>query len=345
SDAGNTPPTLSISEPDGTDDTVVEGASYNIIYSLEDPDDEVTATFYYDTDNMGLDGIAIGGSCTSASEGTEVSCAWDTNGMTPGIYYVYGVTEDVSGPISTYSPGQITINDTGNTPPTLSISEPDGTDDTVVEGASYNIIYSLEDPDDEVTATFYYDTDNMGLDGIAIGGSCTSASEGTEVSCAWDTNGMTPGIYYVYGVTEDVSGPISTYSPGQITINGGISSNIAPLATVTASSENISTGQLAVKAVDGVPDGYPVDHTKEWATLNEKSGAWIQLTWSGAYTVDRIILYDRPNTNDQIMSATLSFSDGSELQVGPLDNSGGATEYTFSARVITSVTMTVDQAS
>ena len=121
--------------------------------------------------------------------------------------------------------------------------------------------------------------------------------------------------------------------------------NIGPLAAVTASSENASTGQLAVKAVDGVADGYPGDYTKEWATLKEKSGAWLQLTWSSAYLVDRIILYDRPNTGDQILSATLSFSDGSTLQVGPLDNVGGATEYTFTAKVITSVAMTVDQAS
>jgi PKD repeat protein len=122
-------------------------------------------------------------------------------------------------------------------------------------------------------------------------------------------------------------------------------SNIALLAEVTASSENTSTGQLAVKAVDGVADGYPGDYTKEWATLKEKSGAWIHLAWSSAYLVDRIILYDRPNTGDQILSATLSFSDGSTLEVGPLNNTGGATEYTFSAKVITSVTMMVDQAS
>ena len=122
-------------------------------------------------------------------------------------------------------------------------------------------------------------------------------------------------------------------------------SNIAPLSAVTASSENASTGQLAVKAVDGVADGYPGDYTREWATLKQKSGAWLQLTWSSAYLVDRIILYDRPNTGDQILSATLSFSDGSTLQVGPLDNAGGATEYTFTAKVITSVTMTVNQVS
>jgi alkaline phosphatase len=236
------------------------------------------------------------------------------------------------------------VLDNGGTLPTLSISEPDGTDEAVVVGDFYNITYSLNDPDDVVTAAFYYDTDNTGLDGTAIIGSCASAAEGTAVTCAWDTSGMTLGSYYVYGVTDDESGQVTVYSPGQITISsvGGISSNIAPLTTVTASSENKSTSQLAVKAVDGVVDGCPGGYTKEWTTLNEKSGAWIQLTWSSANTVDRIILYDRPNINDQILSATLSFSDGSILQVGPLDNAGGAMEYTFPAKVITSVTMTVD---
>ena len=45
-----------ISEPNGTGDTVVVGDLYNITYSLDDPDDAVTAAFYYDTDSSGLDG-------------------------------------------------------------------------------------------------------------------------------------------------------------------------------------------------------------------------------------------------------------------------------------------------
>ena len=122
-------------------------------------------------------------------------------------------------------------------------------------------------------------------------------------------------------------------------------SNIASLATVTASSENTATGQLAVKAVDGVADGYPGDYTKEWATLNEKSGAWLQLTWSSAYLVDRIVLYDRPNTGDQILSATLSFSDGSISWTEALDNQGGPTEYIFNSKIITSLTLSVFKVS
>lgn len=121
--------------------------------------------------------------------------------------------------------------------------------------------------------------------------------------------------------------------------------NVASSAAVTASSEDTGHGQFAVNAVDGVIDGYPNDDTKEWSSFHEKSGAWIQLKWPNAYLVDRIILYDRPNIYDQILSATLSFNDGSTLQVGPLDNTAGATAYNFPAKVITSVKMTVDQVS
>ena len=52
--------------------------------------------------------------------------------MTPGSYYVYGVTNDCTNPdVTDYSPGQITINAAANNPPTLTVDEPDGTGDTV----------------------------------------------------------------------------------------------------------------------------------------------------------------------------------------------------------------------
>ncbi len=121
-----------------------------------------------------------------------------------------------------------------------------------------------------------------------------------------------------------------------------ISSNIAPLATVTASSESSEYGQLAIKAIDGVIDGYPGDYTKEWATNGEGAGAWLTLTWNNACLVDKVVLYDRPNLNDQILSATLTFSDGSSVPVGPLNNAGAATVVTFTPRLINRMTMTVN---
>ena len=71
-------------------------------------------------------------------------------------------------------------------------------------------------------------------------------------------------------------------------------SNIAPLATVTASSENVDGGQTAIKTVDGVAEGYPSNRTAEWRTKGQKVGAWLNLVWSSAHTIDRVVLYDRP---------------------------------------------------
>jgi hypothetical protein len=123
------------------------------------------------------------------------------------------------------------------------------------------------------------------------------------------------------------------------------SQNIAPLAVVTASSEAAQYGQLAIKAVDGVVDGYPGDYTREWSTVGEKAGAWLNLSWSSPYMVDHVVLYDRPNTNDQILLATLIFSDGSTIQVGPLVNGGAGLTATFTPKSTTSLRMRVDQVS
>jgi hypothetical protein len=130
-----------------------------------------------------------------------------------------------------------------------------------------------------------------------------------------------------------------------LTVSSSSSGNIAPLASITASSETPQYGQLAVKAVDGVIAGYPGDYTREWATNGQGAGAWIQLNWSIPYNVDRVVLYDRPNVNDQILQATLIFSDGSTLQVGPLNNAGGGVTYTFPSKSITSLRVRVDSVS
>ena len=141
--------------------------------------------------------------------------------------------------------------------------------------------------------------------------------------------------------TNATNGSGNTTRAVNLTVATAQSSNIASLATVTASTQNTSTGQTAVKAVDGVIGGYPGDYTKEWATTGQKTGAWLNLSWSAPYSVNQVVLYDRPNLNDQITTATIAFSDGSSISVGPLNNNGTATTYSFPARVITGLKMTV----
>ena len=127
--------------------------------------------------------------------------------------------------------------------------------------------------------------------------------------------------------------------PVQPTVPTG--SNVAGSATVTASSQNTGDGQTAVKAVDGVVDGYPGDYTAEWATTGEVAGAWLQLDWAGPVELNAVVLHDRPNEYDQVTGATLTFSDGSTVTVPSLANDGAATTVTFPARSTTSVRVTV----
>ena len=141
--------------------------------------------------------------------------------------------------------------------------------------------------------------------------------------------------------TNTTNGSGNTTRAVNLAVTTAQTPNIAPLATVTASTQNTATGQTADKAVDGVIDGYPGDYTREWATTGQGVGAWLNLAWSASYSVTQVVLYDRPNLDDNITSATLAFSDGSSIVVGPLNNNGTATTYSFPARVVTGLRMTV----
>ncbi|MCF7553813.1 PIG-L family deacetylase [Pseudonocardia sp. WMMC193] len=121
--------------------------------------------------------------------------------------------------------------------------------------------------------------------------------------------------------------------------------DLATSATLTASSEDLATGQIARKAVDGVIDGYPGDYTKEWATRDGGAGSSLELSWPAPVTLDRIVLCDRPNAADQVLSGTLTFSDGSTVAVGALVNTGEPTVVDFPARTVDRVRFTVDTVS
>ncbi|MBN1168649.1 helix-turn-helix domain-containing protein, partial [Candidatus Woesebacteria bacterium] len=218
----NDTPTITVDEPDGVGDTILEGANFTVQYDLDDTDDLVTADFYYDTDDLGLNGSAIAG-CQDQDEDTDNTCTWDTTGVIPGTYYVYGIVDDgVNSPVSDYSSGVVTINDA----PDITVDEPDGAGDEIAEGANFTVQYDLADTDNDVTADFYYDTDDSGLDGSAIS-SCTGQGEGINQTCIWDTTGVTPGTYYVYGIVDDGTNPQQDdYSSGVVTINDAPTINV-----------------------------------------------------------------------------------------------------------------------
>jgi VCBS repeat-containing protein len=202
---------------------------------------------------------------------------------------------------------------------------------------------------------------------VFLDGSASTDSNGTSLSCQWTQ---------IQGTTVTLSNPTSSHpsfiSPSglsaasqlvfQLTvydsqiysfpdtvvvtvISNSQYSNVAPSASVAASSENSATGQLAIKAIDGVTSGCPSDCTKEWATVGQLTGAWINLSWPQSNIADKIVLFDRPSLTEQILNAALAFSDGSSITVGPLTNDGSGTVYTFPAKRFNSVKLTVNQAN
>ena len=114
--------------------------------------------------------------------------------------------------------------------------------------------------------------------------------------------------------------------------------NIAPLATVTVSSEDTSRGQTGAGVADGQPDA------SEWSSAGEGAGAWITLTWDLPATVSEIDLYDRPDPVDNVLSGTLTFEDGSVIVVHALPAGGAPERVIFAPKAIHSVTFRIDQA-
>ncbi|MEK7520385.1 MAG: fibronectin type III domain-containing protein [Patescibacteria group bacterium] len=206
----------------------------NILAAMVIPTDVTTAA-QFSAEAFSQTGITFG-TVTEISE-PDSTVGNDIGGFTVRVPISSGTAS--GNPTLTATAGGTTTNVRGpgvfirireaNTAPTLTITQPDGTGDTVNVGDLYNITYDLADPDPlhAVTAAMYYDTDASGLNGTAITGACATAAEGTGATCSWNTTGMTPGTYYVYGLTSDgIAAQVNDYSPGIITIN-------APSATTT----------------------------------------------------------------------------------------------------------------
>ena len=150
------------------------------------------------------------------------------------------------------------------------------------------------------------------------------------------------GLAEIEAYNGDPNGtvPPPTPVPGPAPYTGP---NVARNAAVLASSQ--VTGQEATKAIDSVISGYPANASAEWSTAGQGAGAWLQLYWSSAQTIDRVYLYDRPNSSDQVTGATLTFSDGTTVPVPALANDGTATIVTFTARTTTTLKFTVTSVS
>jgi LmbE family N-acetylglucosaminyl deacetylase len=302
--------------------------------------------------------VHLDGSSSSDLDNNPVTYAWTQTG---------GPTVTLSDPTAT-RPTFTTPSPTQNTVLTFRLIVNDG---SLTSDADFVLVTVLAVP-----GTNHPPVANAGLDQtvymatlVQLSGAGSSDPENDPLTYGWtqlsgapvtlsSPNSSNPTFSAPIGLTQDATmsfqlivndGTVSS-TPDTVTVivlsqfppATGI--NIAPQASVTSSTERTPT-QAAIKAIDGVISGYPTNPSAEWATVTEHAGAWIKLTWPSSRAIDRIVLHDRPNLDDQILSATLSFSNGADVAVGTLANNGGAVDIPVSPRNVTWVQLTVNTVS
>ncbi|MFH1112068.1 MAG: LamG domain-containing protein, partial [Patescibacteria group bacterium] len=189
-----------------------------------------------------------GGASHPYASGAEVTYTVQS-ALDPGTYYwrVAAIDPDGSNTYGDWSETRSFTVSTGNSAPAVSISQPPAEGATITQGDNYTVTYTLSDTDSTVTSTFYYDTNASGYDGTIIAG-CTGVAEGTNTTCAWDTTGVSPGSYYVYGSTTDyISAPVRAYSLGSVTIESVTSSASFSLGVWVKPTNSFASKALAVK--------------------------------------------------------------------------------------------------
>ena len=152
----NTPPSLTITEPDGTGDTA--DTSYTISWQDADPEENATLALYYDTDNSGADGTLIVEKLQEDSA-TDTH-TWDTAAIPAGDYYIYGVIKDgVNAAVTAYSSGKVQVNHA----PVAENQSRKTAEDTALE-----LTLSAQDPDeDTLSYTILQDPTQGNLSGSA----------------------------------------------------------------------------------------------------------------------------------------------------------------------------------
>lgn len=108
--------------------------------------------------------------------------------------------------------------------------------------------------------------------------------------------------------------------------------NLSKVATITSSSQ-YSTAYTPSRVADDVVG---MTGTGEWAAANSDAAPWVNLSWGTTPTsLSEVVLHDRANSTDRVLTGTLTFSDGSSVAVGALPNDGSAQVVSFPARTVT----------
>ena len=114
--------------------------------------------------------------------------------------------------------------------------------------------------------------------------------------------------------------------------------SLAPLAVATTNTRD--------SRPESVNDGKRDQESHRWIT-GEGAGSWIRLDWNDRQEVNKIRLWDLPETDSWILQGTFTFSDGSteKLHAWTSNRAYAPSEISFETKSISWVKFTIDQAS
>ncbi|MCP4662096.1 MAG: S8 family serine peptidase [bacterium] len=247
---GNTAPTVTITAPtDGS--TYTEGDSVTFTGTAGDVEDgDLTSSLAW---TSSLDGsIGSGGS-------------FSTSTLSVGVHTITAAVTD-SGSLPGSDSIQVTINEPGNTAPTVTITAPtDGS--TYTEGDSVTFTGTASDVEDgDLTASLAW---TSSLDGsIGSGGS-------------FSTSTLAVGIHTITAAVTD-SGSLPGSDSIQVTIN--------PVSGCAAGSIDFSSFTLTSYADQNVANGVAVEDGGD--TLHLTDNTWVRSTATFAVTANTVIDFD-----------------------------------------------------
>lgn len=107
--------------------------------------------------------------------------------------------------------------------------------------------------------------------------------------------------------------------------------------------------QRASLSASSIADGFGLDGlvgrgSGPWQAADQTVGAWVELSWSRAYTLRRVMIERDDLRVAGVLAGYLSFSDGSRVQAR-LSTSGPKTGIAFTPRAVRSLRFTVSEVS
>uniref|UniRef100_UPI0034CE0416 hypothetical protein n=1 Tax=Pseudoxanthomonas sp. UTMC 1351 TaxID=2695853 RepID=UPI0034CE0416 len=257
------------------------------------------------------------------ASGTSSTVTWQTatSLVDKATHYWRVRAEDSTNNASAWSPASVLFVSTGTySPPFLGIAFGTGSGIWDAREGNPAISWTSTNSSMDSTVALYYDQTGSGfagtkiVDGLqAIGG---SYSWGSHV---WNVAGLSPGVYYVYGISYDDKGFNHGYASGQLVVPTNPQLG-AVHAAVTANldlREGLDTGRISVVLARAPTESVVISVTPNDSseTFVQASGAdpWatpgrLEFTpsnWSTPQSVDVIAVKDGLLDGDQNIAVTV----------------------------------------